>query len=82
MKENEKVVSFFQGLKPQIHLQLMKVGARAMNNTSITSINVYAALYGAGTFSYTPYRSPSGSMPANIENAEQHIRIFRGACYR
>ena len=81
MTEDEKVDRFCQGLKPQIRLEVMKAGARTMNDASRIALNVDAALYGAGAFSYTPYRNPSGPVPMDIGNVEQHARVFRGACH-
>ena len=72
MTEDEKVDRFCQGLKPQIRLEVMKAGARTMNDASRIALNVDAALFGAGAFSYTPYRSPSGPVPMDIGNVEQH----------
>ena len=81
MTEDEKVDLFCQGLKTQIRLEVMKAGARTMNDASRIALNVDAALFGAGAFSYTPYRGPSGPVPMDIGNVEQHARMLRGACY-
>ena len=81
MTEDEKVDRFCQGLKPQIRLEVMKAGARTMNDASRIALNVDAALYGAGAFSYTPYQGPSRPVPMDIGNVEQHPRVFRGACH-
>lgn len=83
MTEDEKVDRFCQGLKPQIRLEVMKAGARTMNDASRVALNVDAALYGAGIFSFSQPRSPQVPVPMDIGNLEQHRRYnFRGACHR
>ena len=61
----------------------MKAGAQTMNDASRVALNVDAALYGAGMFSPTPYRSQQVPVPMEIGNIEQHRRYnYRGACHR
>ena len=83
MTEDEKVDRFCQGLKPQIRLEVMKAGAQTMNDASRVALNVDAALYGAGVFTFAQSRSPQTPVPMDIGNLEQHRRYnFRGTCHR
>ena len=81
--EDEKTDRFFQGLGPQIRLEVMKACAQTMNNASRTALNVDAALCGVGIILFAPPRSPQDPVSMDIEIIEQHRRhFFRVACLR
>ena len=83
MTEDKKVYRFCQGLKPQIRLEVMKTGAQIMKDASRVALNLDAALYGAGMFSFTTNRTQEAPVSMNIGNFEQHRRQnFQGACHR
>ena len=71
MNEEEKVDRFCQGLKPQVRLEVMKSGARTMNDASRIALNVDSALFGAGFLNFQTSQGNFGPTPMDIGNLEQ-----------
>ena len=84
MNEEEKVDRFCQGLKPRVRLEVMKAGARKMNDASRIALNVDSALFGAGIFNFqgTQGTFASTPIPMDIGNIEQRKKDRKNnACF-
>ena len=83
MNASEQVDRFCQGLKPHIRLEVMKAGARTMNDASRIALNVDAALFGSGMLNNQWNNRVSGPTPMEIGNVEQRDRDRRSnACFK
>lgn len=83
MNASEQVDRFCQGLKPQIRLEVMKAGARTMNDASRIALNVDAALFGSGMLNYQWSNRVSVPTPMEIGNVEQKDKDRRSnACFK
>ena len=71
MSEGEQVDRFCHGLKPQVRLKVMKSGAQTINDASRIALNVEAALFGAGMFSYGGVMRSDDPTPMEIGNFQQ-----------
>lgn len=75
MAEEEKMDRFSAGLKPQVRLEVKKVGQVDFNTASQLALNVYSAIFGAGMFMrYGGNGGTSGddgTQPMDIGNVEE-----------
>lgn len=89
MTEGEKVDRFCQGLQPQIRLEVMKAGARTMEQASRIALNVDSALSGLGYSWNQGNGNRSVPTPMEIGNfqrnnhmqSQREQNLLRGACF-
>ena len=84
-KGREKVDRCSQGLKPNIKLEVMKVGAQTMSDASRIALNFDSALFGAGMFRFQDNGGflSSQYVPTEIGNLEQRDQDrSNNACFK
>ncbi len=90
VNEGEKLYRFCQGLKLLIRLQVLKVGARSMDEAARIALNVDSAMFGEGMLPFQAQGRPyfdarsygPPPTPMEIGNVEKHRNRFGSGCFR
>ena len=83
INDGEKLDRFCQGLKPQIKIEVLKAGAKTLEEASRIALNVDSAIFGSRSNSYYRYQREQSPVPMEIGNMEQrNIDRANNACFK
>ena len=82
VNDGEKLDRFCQGLKSQIKIEVLKAGAKNLEEASRIALNVDSALFGSRSNYYQRFQREKSPVPMEIGNTEQKkTDLSNNACF-
>lgn len=83
INDGEKLDRFIQGLKPQVKIEVLKAGAKNLDEASRIALNVDSAIFGSRLNRFQASDLRQSPVPMEIGNTEQRRRDrANNACFK